>query len=154
MQQTQQLKEEADRFEKHWKDARNREIEECRQKLQRKQKFWQQNVSMTATAGNKPPATTDTKDTKQTLQEKKNVDITCFKMPTNHHWSSFSSGSNGTLLVPGHKRATIDIIPVVVEEKDHSSEEVEAPTSEEIIPKTHRKVHFGVEEEKTELESN
>ena len=104
---------------------------------------------MTATAGNKPPATTDTK---YTLQEKKNVDITCFKMPTNHHWSSFSSGSNGTLLVPGHKRATIDIIPVVVvEEKDHSSEEVETPTSEENIPKTHRKVHFDVEEEKTEL---
>ena len=41
-QQIEQLKEEADRFETHWMEAHNHEVQECREKMKKKQQLWSQ----------------------------------------------------------------------------------------------------------------
>lgn len=41
-QQIEQLKEEADQFETHWMEAHNHEVQECREKMKKKQQVWSQ----------------------------------------------------------------------------------------------------------------
>lgn len=41
-QQIEQLKEEADQFETHWLEAHNHEVQECREKMKKKQQLWSQ----------------------------------------------------------------------------------------------------------------
>lgn len=40
-----ELKEEADQFERHWKELHDHEIEECHRKIQRKKEFWLQRMN-------------------------------------------------------------------------------------------------------------
>ena len=40
-----ELKEEADQFERHWKEMHDHEIEECHRKIQRKKEFWLQRMN-------------------------------------------------------------------------------------------------------------
>lgn len=116
IQQTQQLKEQADKFEKHWKEARDKEIEECRRKLQKKEKFWQHvaDSSHEAEASSSKPQVDnecssnesqeeDTEEERPQQEYQREQDAILQKLQSLPQ-ASFCNNSNSTLLVASPRK--------------------------------------------------